>query len=191
MPSWASHAASPTSGTSASCSTSVPSPSSLSAPQPEVRAVVAAAEAPLAAPSANRSGFVSPTNAGHVLATLDGQVDLVLDAGECEKGVESTILAIRQDGSWEELRPGPVDLDTIRPITSCHQKRLDRFKLCNALCADGRSANQFAQPRNRWRRPWPYARPRDRGPPWRRVDFGKSQLRGPSRRTSRRSSRPR
>ncbi len=79
---------------------------------PVMQAVIAAAGVPLAAPSANRSGFVSPTSATHA-ATLDGRIDLVLDAGECENGIESTILAIRQDGTWEELRPGPVDVDAI------------------------------------------------------------------------------
>ncbi|MEE4153286.1 MAG: L-threonylcarbamoyladenylate synthase [Erythrobacter sp.] len=64
----------------------------------------------LAAPSANRSGFISPTSAAHVLASLDGRIDLVLDAGApCESGIESTILAVRPDDSWEELRPGPLD----------------------------------------------------------------------------------
>ncbi|MEP0189383.1 MAG: L-threonylcarbamoyladenylate synthase [Erythrobacter sp.] len=68
---------------------------------------------PLAAPSANRSGFISPTSADHVLASLDGRIDMVLDAGPCEEGVESSILAIREAGRWEELRPGPVDLDAL------------------------------------------------------------------------------
>jgi len=65
--------------------------------------------APLAAPSANRSGFASPTTAAHVLATLDGRVDLVLDAGPCEEGVESTILKWCGSGTWKTLRPGPAD----------------------------------------------------------------------------------
>ena len=64
---------------------------------------------PLAAPSANRSGFVSPTTAGHVLATLDGRIDLVLDAGPTQSGVESTILKLREDGRWRQLRAGPLD----------------------------------------------------------------------------------
>ena len=63
---------------------------------------------PLAAPSANRSGFISPTSANHVLASLDGRIDAVLDAGPTERGVESTIVAVRGDGTLEELRPGPV-----------------------------------------------------------------------------------
>lgn len=81
---------------------------------PVMRRLLAAVDFPLAAPSANRSGFISPTRAEHVLASLDGRIDLVLDAGPCEAGVESTIVAIRADGAWEELRPGPVDLAELR-----------------------------------------------------------------------------
>ena len=80
---------------------------------PAMQQLLAALDFPLAAPSANRSGFISPTSADHVLASLDGRIDLVLDAGPTEAGVESSILAIRDDGSWEELRAGPIDLDAL------------------------------------------------------------------------------
>ncbi len=75
---------------------------------PLMRAVIEAVGAPLAAPSANRSGFVSPTTAEHVLATLDGRIDAVLDAGPCAAGLESTIVAVRDDGRLDVLRPGPL-----------------------------------------------------------------------------------
>jgi L-threonylcarbamoyladenylate synthase len=77
---------------------------------PAIRALLAAVDFPLAAPSANRSGFISPTTAGHVLASLRGRIDLVLDDGATEAGVESTIVAVRADGTIEELRPGPLQL---------------------------------------------------------------------------------
>lgn len=80
---------------------------------PVMQALLAECDFPLAAPSANRSNAISPTSANHVLATLDGRIDLVLDSGESEKGLESSILAIRHDGIWEELRPGPVDCDLL------------------------------------------------------------------------------
>lgn len=80
---------------------------------PVMRTLLEQVDFPLAAPSANRSGFISPTTAEHVLASLDGRIDLVLDAGPTKAGVESTILAIGRDGSWRELRPGPVDLDAL------------------------------------------------------------------------------
>jgi L-threonylcarbamoyladenylate synthase len=62
----------------------------------------------LAAPSANRSGGVSPTSAVHVAASLGGKVDLILDGGACERGIESTIVAPRPSGQWQLLRPGPI-----------------------------------------------------------------------------------
>jgi L-threonylcarbamoyladenylate synthase len=79
---------------------------------PVMRELLAAVDFPLAAPSANRSGFISPTCAAHVLASLDGRIDMVLDGGPCLAGVESTIVAVRADGSIEELRPGPLSLGT-------------------------------------------------------------------------------
>lgn len=75
---------------------------------PVMQAVLAQSGLPLAAPSANRSGFVSPTTAEHVLVTLDGRIEAVLDAGPCAGGLESTIVAVREDGRMEVLRPGPV-----------------------------------------------------------------------------------
>jgi L-threonylcarbamoyladenylate synthase len=75
---------------------------------PVMQALLAAVDFPLAAPSANRSGFISPTCADHVLASLDGRIDMVLDGGPTTAGVESTIVAVRADGSIAELRPGPL-----------------------------------------------------------------------------------
>lgn len=80
---------------------------------PVMQALLKAVDFPLAAPSANRSGFISPTTAAHVLASLDGRIDMVLDAGPTSQGIESTILAIGRDGTWRELRPGPVDSDAL------------------------------------------------------------------------------
>lgn len=79
---------------------------------PAMRALLERCDFPLAAPSANRSGFISPTCAEHVLASLDGRIDLVLDGGPTTAGVESTIVAVRADGRLEELRPGPIPLGT-------------------------------------------------------------------------------
>ena len=75
---------------------------------PVMRAVLAATGLPLAAPSANRSGAVSPTSAAHVAASLAGRIALVLDGGDCAAGLESTIVALRGDGTWQLLRPGPI-----------------------------------------------------------------------------------
>lgn len=75
---------------------------------PIMHAVLHQTEVPLAAPSANRSGSVSPTDAAHVLSTLDGRIDGLVDAGPTGRGLESTIVALRDDGSWQLLRPGPI-----------------------------------------------------------------------------------
>lgn len=75
---------------------------------PALRALLNRCDFPLAAPSANRSGFISPTSADHVAASLDGRIDLILDGGPCVAGLESTIIAVRGDGACEVLRPGPL-----------------------------------------------------------------------------------
>ncbi len=69
--------------------------------------LLAAAGRPIAAPSANISGHVSPTTPTHVLAVLGGRIDAVLDGGACGIGVESTIVALL-DGPPRLLRPGGV-----------------------------------------------------------------------------------
>ncbi|MCT2557851.1 L-threonylcarbamoyladenylate synthase [Tsuneonella sp. YG55] len=83
---------------------------------PVMRAVLEQAGLPLAAPSANRSGAVSPTSARHVLATLDGRIDAVLDGGAAEKGLESTIVALRDGGGWQLLREGPIGQPALAAI---------------------------------------------------------------------------
>ncbi|WP_447761012.1 L-threonylcarbamoyladenylate synthase [Sphingopyxis panaciterrae] len=77
-----------------------------------MQALLTATGAPLAAPSANASGRVSPTKAEHVLASLDGRIALVIDDGPTTAGVESTI-ARAKDGKVEVLRPGPVTADRL------------------------------------------------------------------------------
>jgi len=77
-----------------------------------MQALLAETGAPLAAPSANASGRVSPTKASHVLASLDGRIALVIDDGPTTAGVESTI-ARATDGAVEILRPGPVTADML------------------------------------------------------------------------------
>lgn len=71
---------------------------------------------PLAAPSANRSEEVSPTQAAHVAASFGDASPPVLDGGPCQKGLESTIVALREGGTWSLLRPGPVTRETLERI---------------------------------------------------------------------------
>ena len=77
---------------------------------PAMQALLAATGKPLAAPSANASGSISPTSAAHVLKSLGGRIPLIIDAGPTSVGLESTIVAVAADGSLRLLRPGPVDL---------------------------------------------------------------------------------
>jgi len=76
------------------------------------RAIIAAAGAPVAAPSANRSGRPSPTMAEHVIDDLDGAIAAVIDAGSCRDGLESTVVRI-VDEQLFLLRPGNVRRDDI------------------------------------------------------------------------------
>jgi L-threonylcarbamoyladenylate synthase len=76
---------------------------------PAMQALLAATGRPLAAPSANASGRISPTWASHVLASLDGRIPLIVDAGPTERGIESTIVAATDD-LLRLLRRGPIDI---------------------------------------------------------------------------------
>jgi len=69
--------------------------------------VVRAFGGPLAAPSANRFGRISPTAAAHVMEELSGRIPLIVDGGPTEHGIESTVVAVR-GGRIEILRAGPV-----------------------------------------------------------------------------------
>ncbi|MBW6523966.1 threonylcarbamoyl-AMP synthase [Sphingomonas sp. RHCKR47] len=86
-----------------------------------IQALIAAADAPLAAPSANASNGLSPTRAEHVAASLGARAPLIIDDGATEAGVESTIVAGRTI-----LRPGPITADMlgrvlpVAPGTTAH-----------------------------------------------------------------------
>jgi L-threonylcarbamoyladenylate synthase len=67
---------------------------------------------PLAAPSANRFGRVSPTTGIHVLSELEGKIPLILDAGATSVGVESTVVRVKE-GEIEILRPGPITIEDL------------------------------------------------------------------------------
>jgi L-threonylcarbamoyladenylate synthase len=82
---------------------------------PLAQAVLAAAGRPVAAPSANRSGHVSPSAAAHVMADLDGRIAAVLDGGPTRVGVESTIIAVLGDDAVM-LRPGGLARDAIEAV---------------------------------------------------------------------------
>ena len=82
---------------------------------PAMRALLGAVDRPLAAPSANASGSISPTRAEHVLKSLGDRVPLIIDAGPTERGLESTIVA---DGDpLRLLRRGPIEIRDAVEVT--------------------------------------------------------------------------
>ena len=78
-------------------------------PHSAMQALLRAVCRPLAAPSANASGSISPTRAEHVLRSLGGRIPLIVDGGAAERGIESTIVAAT-GGPLRLLRPGPVEV---------------------------------------------------------------------------------
>lgn len=86
---------------------------------------------PIAAPSANRSGFISPTRASHVYAELNGRIPLILDGGEtaqngCEIGVESTVVDVSTN-HITLLRPGGITLEMLREVVGPHDGGIEVF----------------------------------------------------------------
>jgi L-threonylcarbamoyladenylate synthase len=79
---------------------------------PAIQALLEATGRPLAAPSANASGSISPTRVEHVLKSLGGRIPLIVDAGPTERGLESTIVAAT-GGPLRLLRRGPIDVEAI------------------------------------------------------------------------------
>jgi len=76
---------------------------------PAMQGLLRAVERPLAAPSANASGSISPTRAEHVLKSLRGRIPMIIDGGATERGLESTIVAAT-GGPLRLLRPGPIQV---------------------------------------------------------------------------------
>jgi len=85
---------------------------------PVARALLLATGRPVAAPSANASGEVSPTRAAHVMASLGGReaLALVLDGGPCPLGIESTVVGFPESGAPTLLRPGAVAREEIERV---------------------------------------------------------------------------
>ncbi len=96
--------------------------------------LIAVSTHPIAAPSANRSGIPSPTNAKHVFEDMDGRIDMILDGGSCDIGLESTVVKLEGD-SCTILRPGAVTEDMLRQV--CAEVRIAEAVLDPAQ-ADGK-----------------------------------------------------
>ena len=85
--------------------------------EPIAHRLISAAGVPIAAPSANRSGSPSPTTAEHVIKDLSGRIDMIIDGGPCNFGLESTVVKIEGD-SLTILRPGAVTAEDLEPYCS-------------------------------------------------------------------------
>ena len=80
---------------------------------PIARELIRLSETAIAAPSANLSGSPSPTTAKHVIDDMLGRVDVIIDGGEADFGLESTIVKIEDDGSLTLLRPGKITVNDL------------------------------------------------------------------------------
>jgi L-threonylcarbamoyladenylate synthase len=98
---------------------------------PAMQALLRACGRPLAAPSANASGLISPTRASHVIASLGGRIPLVIDGGATQRGIESTIIAAT-GGPLRLLRRGPIEVEA------------EELKGPTAIEAPGQLASHYA-----------------------------------------------
>ncbi len=104
-----------------------------------IRALINAVGRPLAAPSANASGAISATRADHVARSLDGRIELVLDGGATEIGIESTIVAVEED-RLRLLRPGSVTAEMLRDAAGIEVETA----ATGAIEAPGQMASHYA-----------------------------------------------
>jgi L-threonylcarbamoyladenylate synthase len=105
---------------------------------PVMAAVLHKLGGPVAAPSANRFGRISPVTAAHVVEELGGRIPLVLDGGPCRHGLESTIVAV-EDGRLILLRPGPVTTEELEKFAP-----VERIERGEKLSAPGMLDSHYA-----------------------------------------------
>lgn len=112
---------------------------------PIFKRIIQALEKPIAAPSANRFGAISPTSANAVFAELDGRIPLIVDGGACMHGLESTIIKI-EPGSPKPmitvLRPGPITVEDLKLYGKVQV--LSRSVIDEATEAPGQLASHYA-----------------------------------------------
>jgi len=106
------------------------------------RAILENFGSPVVAPSANRSGHVSPTSAEHVLADLGGRIDLIIDGGPTSIGIESTIVALL--GEPTLLRPGGVPREEIEAVLGQKLADVQSKEGSNAPLAPGQLPSHYA-----------------------------------------------
>lgn len=99
---------------------------------------------PIAAPSANISGSPSPTNALHVIDDMNGKVDVIIDGGNCDVGVESTIVKIESDDSVTLLRPGRVTVEELAEVVG-------NIKIADAVTSELKNGEVALSPGMKYR----------------------------------------
>lgn len=114
------------------------------------RAIISACAVPLAAPSANLSGSPSPTDAKSVLDDMDGRIPLIIDGGECEIGVESTVISFVGE-TPVLLRPGGVTVEMIREV-------IGEIKIADAVLNELKEGETAASPGMKYKHYAPRAR---------------------------------
>ena len=105
-----------------------------------MQGLLAATGKPLAAPSANASGSISPTRAAHVERSLNGRIPLILDDGPTQAGVESTILALTPGQAPRLLRPGPIPAERIAELLGV----MPQIPTGGSIEAPGQLASHYA-----------------------------------------------
>jgi L-threonylcarbamoyladenylate synthase len=110
---------------------------------PIAHALIESAECPIAAPSANPSTYVSSTMASHVQRTLGDRIDLIIDGGASDKGIESTVIDCSQ-GTCMILRPGPLSLQEIQKIAPHATQKIRAAHDAERLPSPGMMAKHYA-----------------------------------------------
>lgn len=113
---------------------------------PTAQALLRAAGIPVAAPSANKSGHISPTTSTHVADDLDGRIDMILDSGPCNVGVESTVVTFANDEKNTPvlLRPGGVTPHHIQTATGLQLRRPKNTTNDTAPTSPGQLTSHYA-----------------------------------------------
>ena len=114
---------------------------------PVARALIKASGVPIAAPSANLSGSPSPTSAKHVIDDMMGRCSMIIDGGECDFGLESTIVKIEDDTSVTLLRPGKItvgDLEAVGIHVKIADAVLDQLKDNEVALSPGMKYKHYA-----------------------------------------------
>jgi len=106
---------------------------------PVARALLSTFGGPVAAPSANPSGKISPTTAAHVAQGLDGRIEAIVDGGSCDVGVESTIVGLL--GEPILLRPGGLPTEIIEAALGC---AVPHHQDADPLVAPGQMMSHYA-----------------------------------------------